>query len=143
MYYSKSTNGFYSAEINGANIPPDAVGITAEYHAALLSGQSAGKVLVADETGYPVLENAPVLPPQVPARVTMRQARLALHAAGLLQSVETAINAMPEPPQTAARIEWDYASEVHRASEFVTTLGTAIGLDEQGLDELFFAAAEI
>lgn len=79
----------------------------------------------------------------VPSRVTMRQARLALHAAGLLQSVEAAINAMPEPPQTAARIEWDYASEVHRASEFVGMLGTAIGLDEQGLDDLFLAAAAI
>ena len=143
MYYSKSTNGFYSAEINGANIPPDAVGITAEYHAALLAGQSAGKVLAADESGYPVLENAPVLPPQAPASVTMRQARLALHAAGLLSAVETAIDALPEPPKTTARIEWDYASEVHRASSFVALLGTALELDEHGLDDLFFAAAEI
>ena len=81
--------------------------------------------------------------PVVPARVTMRQARLALHAAGLLQSVEAAIDAMPEPPQTAARIEWDYASEVHRASEFVGMLGGAIGLDEQALDDLFLKAVEL
>lgn len=83
------------------------------------------------------------LPPQVPSRVTMRQARLALHAAGLLQSVEAAIDALPEPPKTTARIEWDYASEVHRASSFVALLGAALDLDDQGLDDLFFAAAEI
>lgn len=143
MYYAKSANSFYSFEIHGDNMPSDSVEITAEYHAALLAGQSSGKVITADESGYPVLENATVLPPQVPSRVTMRQARLALHAAGLLQSVEAAINAMPEPPQTAARIEWDYASEVHRASEFVGMLGGALGLDEQGLDDLFFAAAAL
>lgn len=141
MHYSKSTNGFYSLDINGDNVPSDAVEITAEYHTALLAGQSAGKVITADETGYPVLESAPVLPPQVPFLVTMRQARLALHAAGLLSAVEAAIDALPEPPKTTARIEWDYASEVHRASSFVALLGAALELDEQWLDELFFAAS--
>lgn len=81
--------------------------------------------------------------PQVPYIVTMRQARLALHAAGLLQSVEAAINAMVEPDKTAARIEWDYASEVHRASEFVTLLGAALELDKQSLDDLFLKAREL
>ena len=81
--------------------------------------------------------------PQVPASVTMRQARLALHFAGQLSAVETAIDALPEPPKTASRIEWDYASTVHRSSQFVAQMGAALELDEQGLDELFFAAAEL
>ena len=79
----------------------------------------------------------------VQASVTMRQARLALHAAGLLSQVETAIDALPEPNRTIARIEWDYAGEVHRASEFVTLLGAALELDKQSLDDLFLKASEL
>lgn len=81
--------------------------------------------------------------PATPARVTMRQARLALHADELLQSVEDAINAMPEPGQTAARIEWDHASQVERSSQFVAVLGAAIGLDDAMMDELFIAASKL
>ena len=79
----------------------------------------------------------------VPVSVTMRQARLALHAAGLLGQVEAAIEALPEPPRIEARIEWDYASEVHRASEFVTLLGAALELNQQSLDDLFLKAREL
>lgn len=55
MYYAKSTNGFYSHEIHGDNMPSDAVEITAEEHAALLEGQSNGKVIDSDKDGYPFL----------------------------------------------------------------------------------------
>lgn len=79
----------------------------------------------------------------VPASVTMRQARLALHAAGLLGQVEAAIEALPELNRTEVRIEWDYASEVHRASKFVTLLGAALELDKQSLDDLFLKAREL
>lgn len=141
MHYSKSTGGFYSRDIHGDRIPSGSVEITAEYHQALLIGQSAGKRIVADSKGYPVLKDAPVAPPQAPSSVTMRQARLALHASGLLQSVEDSIDAMPEPSRTTARIEWDYASRVERSSQFVAMLGTAIGLDDAQMDELFMAAS--
>lgn len=79
--------------------------------------------------------------PQAPVSVTMRQARLALHSAGLLQSVEDAIGALAEPDQTAARIEWGYASTVERSSQFVAMLGSAIGLDDAQMDELFLSAS--
>lgn len=55
IYYSKHTNGFYSAEIHGDNIPQDAVEITPETHMSLLHGQSQGKVIVGDENGNPTL----------------------------------------------------------------------------------------
>ena len=60
MFYSKTTGGFYVREIHGDNIPADAVEITAEQHAALLQGQSGGKLITADENGYPVLIDPPV-----------------------------------------------------------------------------------
>ena len=59
MYYSKQTNGFYSHEIHGDNIPADAVEITKEQHAALMQGQFEGKVIAADENGYPALQDPP------------------------------------------------------------------------------------
>lgn len=127
--------------MHGDNIPEDSVEITDEYHTALLAGQSAGKVIAPDSKGYPVLKSAPKAVAQAPAIVTMRQARLALHAGGILQSVEDAVNAMPEPDRTAARIEWDYASRVERSSQFVVMLGAAIGLDDAQMDELFMAAS--
>lgn len=61
MLYAKSTSGFYDPEIHGDQIPADAVEITGEAHAALLAGQSNGKVITADETGVPVLSDPPPL----------------------------------------------------------------------------------
>ena len=58
MLYSATTCGFYDRSINIA-IPADAVEITAERHAALLAGQSAGQLITADENGYPVLVDPP------------------------------------------------------------------------------------
>ena len=55
MFYAESTGGFYSREIHGESIPADAIEITDEEHAALLSGQSQGKIVAADEDGSPVL----------------------------------------------------------------------------------------
>lgn len=60
MFYSKSTGGFYATEIHGDAIPADAVAITIDQHAALLSGQSAGKRIVADASGHPILAEPPV-----------------------------------------------------------------------------------
>lgn len=61
MFYSKQTCGFYDSAIHGDNIPADAAEITEAEHAALLEGQSQGKRIVADENGYPVLQDPPPL----------------------------------------------------------------------------------
>lgn len=63
MFYSKSTNGFYTREIHGDNIPADAVEITEAEHAALIEGQSMGKRIVTDENGRPILQDPP--PPTI------------------------------------------------------------------------------
>ncbi|MDH4449217.1 MAG: hypothetical protein QE265_01325 [Rhodoferax sp.] len=59
MYFSRSTCGFYDAEIHGSAIPSDAVEVSVQDHASLLAGQSEGKVITADGNGYPVLQNPP------------------------------------------------------------------------------------
>lgn len=86
---------------------------------------------------------APTQPAPVPAEVTMRQARLALLGAGLLTNVDAAINAMPEPAKSAARIEWDYSSAVQRHNGFVAQLGPALGLTDAQIDDLFRAASKL
>lgn len=78
-------------------------------------------------------------PPTIPQSVAMRQARLALLAAGLLDSVETAIaGAGP-----AAKIEWEYAQEVQRAAGLVPAMATALGMTEAQIDALFVQAATL
>lgn len=91
--------------------------------------------------GQQFIRPSPV--PVVPAAVTMRQARLALHGAGLLAGVETAIEALSEPAKTAARIEWDYSNEVQRHNGVLSTLAAALGLTESQIDALFVAASTL
>lgn len=83
----------------------------------------------------------PVAP--VPEVVTMRQARLALLGAGLLAQVNGAIAAMPGDEGEAARIEWEYAQEVHRDSPLVAALSAAFGWTGAQLDDLFTEGAKL
>ena len=75
--------------------------------------------------------------------VTMRQARLALHAAGLLTLVDAAIAGMPEPDKTAASITWEFAATVDRGFGMVPQLAAALGMTETQIDDLFIAAAKL
>lgn len=79
----------------------------------------------------------------VPNAVTMRQARLALLQAGLLDDIETAINSLPSPQKEAARIEWEYSQEVQRHNGFVSVLAPGLGLTELDLDQMFVTASKL
>lgn len=82
--------------------------------------------------------------PVVPATVTRRQARQALLLAGLLDQVQVAIDAIPDPVQRGMlQIEWDDGQEFDRDRSTVLTIGAALGLDGAGLDQLFIAAAAL
>lgn len=82
-----------------------------------------------------------VVPVVVPAEVTMRQARLALRAAGKLAAVAAAIDAMPSPTKEDAQIEWEYSNTLRRDHPLVTALGPALNLTGEQLDGLFITAA--
>lgn len=79
----------------------------------------------------------------VPASVTMRQARLALLGAGLLDDVEAAIAALPSPQKEAAKIEWEYSQEVQRHNGFVSVLAPMLGMTAEQTDALFVQAATL
>lgn len=78
---------------------------------------------------------------EVPQVVTMRQARLALLHAGLLEAVSQAIAALPSPEKEAAEIEWEYAQTVERHNGIVSELQAALSLTNEQLDTLFLDAA--
>lgn len=107
----------------------------------------AAQFQLVDSTCQPgmILENGvwinpPVVVP-IPQEITMRQARLALLDIGLLANVQTAINTLPEPDKTKAQIEWEYSNALQRDNPFVTTLGTALGLSSDDIDNLFITAS--
>lgn len=79
----------------------------------------------------------------VPQAVTMRQARLALLAAGKLAAVNAAVAAMPGMAGDAARIEWEFSSEVQRDKALVQALAPVLNLTDAQLDELFITAAAL
>lgn len=94
-------------------------------------------VLIVVDSGQPAA--APV----VPQVVTMRQARLALNAAGLLSMVNSTIANLTGPTGDAARIEWEFSSTVERHKPLVVALTPSLGLTDAQIDELFITAATL
>jgi hypothetical protein len=87
-------------------------------------------------TWMPPSPSKPPEPPPV-TQVSMRQARLALLAADLLDDVEV----MMSEADRAVRIEWEYATVVDRNSPLVAAIGSALGLTDEQIDALFADAA--
>ena len=75
----------------------------------------------------------------VPQQVTMRQARLALLSAGLLDDVEMVIAAAGR----AAQLEWEYAAVVDRSNPAVAAVQQQKALTDAQIDDLFREAAKL
>ena len=76
---------------------------------------------------------------QVPQVITIRQAKLALLSAGLLDDVDAAI----AQADRATQIEWEYATEIHRNWPTLRSVQGAIGLTDEQVDGLFIRAASL
>lgn len=86
----------------------------------------------------------PAVAPPVPHQVTKRQARQALLLAGLLDSVQPAIDALPDITQRGlVQIEWDDSQVFERHRPALVSLATALGLSSTQLDDLFRTAASL
>lgn len=72
--------------------------------------------------------------------LTPRQFRLGLLAAGKLAAVDLAIDALPEPQRSAAKIEWEFATMIQRTHPMVVTLSAALQLNEVDVNQLWFSA---
>lgn len=147
-FYSPSKNAFYAPEFQSdyeaaGTWPSDLVEVLEEDYASLQGVLSGGKTLSSDEDGNPIAIDAPVLPPPVPQFVTMRQARLALLQVGKLQAVNDAVAAMSGENGDAARIEWEFSSQVQRDKQLVHSLAPVLGFNDSQLDDLFILAASL
>ena len=100
---------------------------------------------VTSQEGFPVNVEWPEAPSSegIPATITPRQARLALSSQGLLAQVQTAIDSLPESDKEVVTIEWEYAVSIERTSTWISSLGEALGLTVQELDDLFILAATL
>ncbi len=79
--------------------------------------------------------------PPVPQVVSMRQARLALLDVGLLNVVQAKVAGMTGKEGEAAKIDWEFATEVSRGHGLVLALAPLLGLNDEKLDDLFRLAS--
>lgn len=75
----------------------------------------------------------------VPQVITIRQAKLVLLAAGLLNDVDSAVASADRTTQ----IEWEYCTEVNRQWPTLITLSSLMGLSGEALDNLFIAGSQL
>ena len=123
----------YTGELIATEAPSDWMGRT-EQAPPEFDAETQGAFFI-DGAWIVITAATPQAP--VPTSITMRQARLALLQAGLLDTVNAGVSSMGQ----AAQIEWEFAATVDRTSTLVGTLATALGLDAVALDALFVVGA--
>ena len=75
----------------------------------------------------------------IPTSVSMRQCRLALLAANLLEQTETIIQGQAK----AVQIAWQFATYVERSNPLISSIGQALELSDTEVDALFVQAAQL
>ncbi|WP_422985210.1 hypothetical protein [Undibacterium sp. Ji50W] len=116
--------------------------IQATYADSLCIDASAGGV-IGDYFDGQVFTKPPPPPQPVPTVITMRQARLALLHAGLLNHVNTSIANLPGVQGDASRIEWEFSSTVERHKLLIVALTPVLGMTDAQIDSLFIDAASL
>lgn len=75
--------------------------------------------------------------------ITMRQARLALLKANLLDKVEPTLKALPSPQNEIAMIEWEYASFIERTNPLILAMQKKFKLSDEEVDEMFIEGGKL
>jgi len=103
---------------------------------------------ITPQVGW-ILDGNKLVPPSseqtpIPVSVTSRQIRLALLYSGIsLSVIDAAINSMPEPTKSVARVTWDYSTLVFRNNPMIATMQPALGLTKEQIDQLFILASTL
>lgn len=85
-------------------------------------------------------------PPPVTAipNVSPRQIRQALILQGIsLSQIETALDGLPEPTRSLAKIEWEYSVGFVRANPLVAQVAVILGWTPEQLDALWVFAGSL
>jgi hypothetical protein len=85
------------------------------------------------------VDNRPAIP-----NATPRQIRQALILSGVnLQDIEDALDSMPEPTRTLAKIEWEYSVAFVRENALTNQVGQMLGWTSAQLDDLWTLALSL
>ena len=130
--------------------------VTIEQWKAVNPGEYVAHAEVADDAlpqdrttraQWALVNGAVVIDPSlvpIPRRVTRRQARQALLIAGLLASVQPAIDAITDATERGMmQIWWDDSLDFDRSNSALITMATSLGLDSAAIDSLFVTAATL
>lgn len=109
-----------------------------------LWGPPEGCTAIPADQLPPGWQRAPDTTPAPPS-ISARQARLWLIRHGItLATVDQTIASITDAmTRESVRVEWEYGTEVHRASQFVAQLGATLGLTSERLDAAFREAATL
>lgn len=108
MLFSANTGGFYLVALHGDGMPADAVEITDEEYAALMSAQAGGQIIASGADGKPVAQDRPVLAGADLERVLLRavQRNLDAQARALgYDDIAAAISYADEPAVASYQLE--------------------------------------
>lgn len=138
----------YYAQINASNIVTgvaDLAGVVDEPHMVPIGGMHIELIgQHCDRSGEVVVFTPVPVVPAVPVSVSMRQAKRALLAAGLLDLADQAIAGIADDTERrAAQIDWTSATDVRRDWPLVASIAQALGLTDQQIDQLFVAASQL
>lgn len=87
------------------------------------------------------MENAPA---PVPFEITARQVRMQLIVMGVdLQMIENALEQLPEPQQSLAKVNWEYAGTFERNNGMMTEMAAQLGFTDEQLDQIFIEGAKL
>ena len=113
----------------------------ADASVAIAAKATAESALAAKDATIASLQAqiAAYTPAPATTTVTARQIRLALTQVGLRNAVEAAVAAGDQ----ATKDWYEYANEFERSNPLVVAMGSALGVSEQGMAELFALAATL
>jgi len=98
IYYSKITNGFYIKGLYTGDMPKDAITVTCEEHANILSWQAKGKVITSNESGKPIVVDKP--------KVEVSNEQLAAQARAKRDSLLRACDWTQVPDAPVSQADW-------------------------------------
>mgnify|MGYP003392629182 FL=1 len=78
-----------------------------------------------------------------PEKVTALQFKMQALIQGLNDDIDNAINNLPEPNKSIAKLKYEYATEFIRKDVLVITIGQIIGLSKKEINEFFLNASKL
>ncbi len=84
-----------------------------------------------------------VAPPVIYPDLTARQLRLGLNSLGKLAVVEAAINQLPDPAKSEAKIEWEFASTFRRDHPLIIQISPILNLSNEQIDAVWLEYSQV